>query len=397
MADLPLLSHSSIRTYAECPLRWKFLYIDRIPEAPRGYFSFGRTVHAVLEEMVRPLVVPSDRRVDGRERQRTLEEWSPGTSPGTLLSAEELLRRYERLWVADGYQSAEEEARYRALGADLLLRYRDELVRAAPTPVAVEAHLQTQWDGVALHGYLDRIDRTPTGGLEIVDYKTSRELSNADAASSDQLAIYQVLVEGNFPDPVEGLTLYHLRSLTPMRSAPRARADLDRLYVRVGAVADGIRAEAYEPTPGPQCRRCEFRSRCPEFRAVPAADRDRLAGLVDQFTALRRDEDRLEADLRAAAEALHREAERLGVHRIEGRTATVVRQKEERWQFESEVVRPILAERGLLGPDGSPDPDQVRRLIRDGRVPPAVRQRLESAGGRSVRWYWTLDGGRDAS
>jgi putative RecB family exonuclease len=62
VASTAPLSYSSYRTYLECPLRWKFLYVDRIPETPRGYFTFGRVIHSVLEELVRPLVVPTARR-----------------------------------------------------------------------------------------------------------------------------------------------------------------------------------------------------------------------------------------------------------------------------------------------------------------------------------------------
>ncbi|EQD29015.1 hypothetical protein B1B_18798, partial [mine drainage metagenome] len=69
-------------------------------------------------------------------------------------------------------------------------------------PVALEEHLEARWDGIPIHGYIDRIDRTPDGGLEIVDYKTSRELSREDARGSDQLSIYQVLVETNYTEPV---------------------------------------------------------------------------------------------------------------------------------------------------------------------------------------------------
>jgi RecB family exonuclease len=283
------LSYSSYRTYQECPLRWKFLYIDRLPEAPRGYFTFGRVIHSVLEELVGPLVIPTARRAGENERQRTLDEWHPRPgAPGAQrwMTEEELLAAYDRAWSSEGYVSLEEESRYRALGRELLLRYYEFLVRERPIPVAVEEHLETRWDGIPVHGYIDRIDRTPSGGLEIVDYKTSRDLSSDDARESDQLSLYQVLVEGNYAEPVHGLTLYHLRSLTPLRAAPRERTELAGLHDRLGTVFDGIRAEAYEPTPGRHCTRCDFRDRCPEFRTVPTAEGERLRLLVDRFEAL---------------------------------------------------------------------------------------------------------------
>ncbi len=396
MTSAPTLSYSSYRTYAECPLRWKFLYVDKLAEAPRGYFTFGRVIHSVLEELVRPLVVPSARRVGEAESQRTLDEWEPPTPrpTGTIgMSLEELLAFYERSWAGDGYASVDEEARYRALGRDLLTRYYDRLARERPKPIAVEEHLEARWDGIPVHGYIDRIDRTLAGGLEIVDYKTSRDLSNEDAVGSDQLTLYQVLVERNYSEPVEGLTLYHLRSLTPLTTRPRSSGTIQTLHDRFGAVSDGIRSEAFEPRPGRQCARCDFRSRCPEFRSVPATEESRLRELVDRFESLRSDERRLESELRRTAEELHRAAEDLGIHRVPGSRSVAIRRREEAWQYRLDAIRPLLESSGLSDRLGDGTPEEVRRLVRDPSVDPEVRRRIAEVGARRVKWYWELEGG----
>jgi putative RecB family exonuclease len=389
------LSYSSYRTYLECPLRWKFLYIDRIPETPRGYFTFGRVVHSVLEELLRPMVVPAARRAGTTESQRTLDDWQ-GKTPGgraRRMTRVEMLEAYDRAWLSDGYTSADDEARYRALGREMLGRYYDRLDREAPNPVSVEEHLEARWGGIPVHGYIDRIDRTANGGLEIVDYKTSRELSAEDARDSEQLSIYQVLVENNYTEPVEGLTLYHLRSLTPLRVPPRKRDSLNELYDRLGTVSDGIRAQAYEPTPGRHCSRCDFRSRCPEFRTVPVADQTRLRELVDRFDVLRGNQERIDSELRDVAEQLHHEAEELGVHRVAGSRATAVRRREEAWQYSLEAIRPVLEESGLNDRLPTGRPEEVRRLVRDTSVDPELRRRVAETGARRVRWYWDLENG----
>lgn len=391
---MPALSYSSYRTYFECPLRWKFLYVDKLPEVPRGYFTFGRVVHSVLEQLVKPLVVPTSRRVRAEESQRTLDEWR-GTRPvpaeGAWMTEAELLDRFERSWSGDGYASPEEEARYRALGRELLVRYYDRLRRDRPHPVAVEEHLEARWDGIPVHGYLDRIDRTPTGGLEIVDYKTSRELSSAEAKESDQLSLYQVLVESNYTEPVERLTLYHLRSLTPLRARPRARSTLEHLHDRLGVVRDGIRTEAFEPNPGRQCARCDFQSICPEFRPVPTADGERLRGLVDEFDRLRSEERRLESELRRTAEQLHHAAEELKIHRMPGSRAVAVRRREETWQYSLDAVRSILERAGLAHRLASGSQEEIRAIVRDRSIDPETRRRIAELGTRRVRWYWELD------
>jgi putative RecB family exonuclease len=391
VATVPTLSYSGVRAYAECPLRWRFMYIDHLPETPRGYFTFGRTVHSVLEALLEPLVIPIGRRMDARRTQRTLGDYSPAGGERPVVMDEVQLRTtYDRLWSSEGYLSAEDEARYRQLGWAILTKFRAAVAADPPTPIAVEPHLETKWDGIPVHGYIDRVDRTSTGGLEIVDYKTSKELSEADAKESDQLTLYQVLVEANYPGPVEGLTLFHLRRQQALRSGRRERRDLEALYDRVGEVYDGIRTEAYDPQPGRHCGRCEFQSRCPEFRKVPDPERDRLVDLADRFTQLRSRENELETELRAAASELHRAAANLGVHRVPGTQDVLIRRREERWDYSGDAARAALAAGGATGVDPT-DPHSVRRWLRDPKVPAELRRAVADAGVRREEYYWTLE------
>ncbi len=388
------LSYSSVRAYLECPQRWKFLYVDGLKEAPKGYFSFGRTVHEVLEALLRPLAEsPGPPAGPPRGRQRTLDAFPGGAAklPGQLMPLETLLEAYRGAWVSEGYTSAEEEERYRRLGAEILSSYWRLLSSALPRPVAVEQHLEATWDGIRVHGYIDRLDRTDAGGLEIVDYKTSRELSEEDARESDQLGLYQVLVERNFREPVEALTLYHLRQLRPLSVPPKGPDALSSLFDRVGSARDGIRSRSFEPAPGRHCPRCEFQSLCPEFRGVPESERAHLADLVDRFARLREEEGRLETELRSAAAELHEAADRLKVHRIPGTGRVARRKPEATWEFPDEWLRPLLEEHGLTGRMAPDDPAAAGRLLKDRSVPPEVRARLAGAGGRRIRWYWELE------
>ncbi len=279
------LSYSSFHTYEECPQRWKYLYIEQRTEAPRPYFSFGRSMHLALETLVTPLVGGQRPRKKGQTALTDFlaEEdalWMPDPSsppldPTAVMSVEELLGNYERLWVKEGFASPDEERRYFETGRDLLRRYHGLFAAAPPRPVAVEKRLVGDMEGIPIHGILDRIDLRPGGALEVIDYKTSRELSVRDALTSDQLSFYQVLVESNYDYPVERLTLYHLRSLTPLSSPPREERQLSHLAGRVSVVAEGISSQRYEPRVSPQCNRCEFRSLCPAFAGAGPVPRKR--------------------------------------------------------------------------------------------------------------------------
>ncbi len=403
MATVPALSYSGFHAYTECPLRWKYLYIDRMPTAPRGYFSFGRSVHSALEEFVKPLTklstlgaVPS-----GGRAQRTLGEFDESPAPAetppepatpTLLAVEELLEVYRRVWVSEGYLSPEDEKRNFDLGADLLRRFHALFVSAPPRPVAVEQELDASVDGIKIHGILDRIDETPKGGLEVLDYKTSKQLSWQEARTSDQLTLYQLLVEKNYPRPVEALTLYHVRTLSPLRTPPRGTEEVEDLSTRLGEVADGIRTEVYDPRPGPYCNRCDFRAICPEWKEIPERERERIRELVERYEELKRRGEGLRREMEGVASELHAASEELGVHRLTSRGSTIYRKKETRWVFPPEQVLPVLQEAGLLPRVARLDGDQLSRLLSDPKVPASVRRSLRGQGRRQAEWSLRYEG-----
>nr|MDA8131337.1 PD-(D/E)XK nuclease family protein [Elusimicrobiota bacterium] len=46
---LLFFSYSRMSLYEECPLKYKFKYIDKIKEEPKYYFAFGSAIHKALE------------------------------------------------------------------------------------------------------------------------------------------------------------------------------------------------------------------------------------------------------------------------------------------------------------------------------------------------------------
>jgi len=47
----PSLSPSSITAFKECPLAFKFSYVERLPEPPSPWATRGTLVHAALERL----------------------------------------------------------------------------------------------------------------------------------------------------------------------------------------------------------------------------------------------------------------------------------------------------------------------------------------------------------
>ena len=149
-------------------------------------------------------------------------------------SFEELLQFYEQNWLSRGYESPEEEARYKDYGKDILKRFWEIHAADFRLPVALERSFYLDIDGIKLRGFIDHVDKLDSGGLSIIDYKTNQELFTADYLDNDlQLTIYQMAAEQTWNLPVEKLTLYHLRSNTACSCPPRDKDRIDE--VRHGA------------------------------------------------------------------------------------------------------------------------------------------------------------------
>jgi len=107
------LSYTQISLYQSCPLSYKLRYIDRLTPKDRWYFSFGKTMHLSAEYFFKVRVPPPP-------------------------SLDELLHFYEQNWLSEGYESAEEEAKYRSYGREILIKFWEVHQTDFRVPIAVE-------------------------------------------------------------------------------------------------------------------------------------------------------------------------------------------------------------------------------------------------------------------
>jgi RecB family exonuclease len=235
------LSYSQISLYQSCPLCYKLQYIDGLKPKDKWYFSFGSTLHRCAEYFF-GVRVPSPPLLD------------------------ELFKYYEKVWLSHGYQSAEEEAKYRAYGWQILSKFWEMHSIDFRLPVAVEWMFYIDIDGVKLRGFIDRIDKLDSGGLSIVDYKTSQKPFTRDYLEDDlQLTLYQLAVQKKLCSPVEKLTLYHLRSNTPYSCAARDKTQLEAASRLVLEVAEKITQNSFPAVENQYCP-CDFPEHCPYYR-----------------------------------------------------------------------------------------------------------------------------------
>jgi putative RecB family exonuclease len=353
------LSYSQISLYQSCPLSYKLQYIDGLETKDRGYFSFGTTIHSCAEYFFKVKVPP----------------------PPTL---EQLLDCYERKWLPQGYESAEEEAEYKAYGRELLTKFYEIHQPDFRMPIAVEHKFTIDIDNVKLTGIIDRVDKLESGGLAIIDYKTNVELFTQEYLANDlQLTLYQLAVEKSWFLPVERLTLYHFRSNTPISCPPRERERLEEAKRLVLEVADGIRAENFPPKESGRCP-CDFPQYCPYYRhkfapelgEADVLDEAAVPPSVERYVALQKEIKSLQLELDGLKQMITAFCQERGLKRVYGKEHALTYGLRETGSYKEDEVKALLEPAGLWPRVLGFDQYKLRELINDESVASELRQRL---------------------
>jgi len=252
---MPVYSHSRLETFENCPLKYKFRYIERIEKLEQSVEQFlGSRVHEVLKKLYDDLLL---------EKLDTLDE---------------LLEFYAAEWSKNWgphvriVRAGMTERNYFDYGAKCLQNYYTQRrpFRQAQT-LGTETHLTFPLDGdgkYKLRGYVDRIARRADGTIEIHDCKTSRTLPGQQQADADrQLALYQIGVERNWPEARSVELLWHYVAFSTTLRSRRSPEQLVQLRENTIGLIDRIETTTqFEPRRSILCGWCEYKPDCPIWR-----------------------------------------------------------------------------------------------------------------------------------
>jgi putative RecB family exonuclease len=350
------LSYSSISTYETCPAKYRFQYEERLPTSRSPALSFGDSLHRALHRFHnRPVPVAP--------------------------SLGELHEMLQDEWVSEGFRDPEEEQVYLAHGRQVLAEYHRENAGSFRIPAALEFRFRIEVAGVQLSGTIDRMDRIPGGGYEIIDYKTNRRLPPQAVVDQDlQLSMYFLAAKEVWGIEPERLTLYFLlpgQRMTTFRTSGHA----DELRRRIALVASRIEAGLFEPRQNPLCDWCDFQARCPlyrhKFEKLEGDPAPRMTEMVDEWIALKREDweryRRLE-ELKALINAF---CEEHGYRRLFGSDGSAIdRRPQHITEPNPGRVREILEPLGLWDQVLAVDSKKLSDLIEQRSLPPSVEEAL---------------------
>ncbi|MDY6931435.1 MAG: PD-(D/E)XK nuclease family protein [Halobacteriota archaeon] len=251
---MPIYSYSRINTFENCPLQFKYRYIDKIKVDTEGVEAFlGTMVHETLEELY-----------ENRMKEREI-------------SLDELIDLYKSNWNRRWHGGIEIvkknfcEANYRDIGERCL---RDYFARYAPfdqdRTIALEKRIEVSLVDFRLVGFIDRLSQRGDGVYEIHDYKTSSGLPTQDQVNKDdQLALYQLALADMWDDVSDVDLVWHYlqfdRELRSRRDANALR-DLESRYIsKIEAIES---TTEFEPKESALCNWCGYQSLCPRKKHI---------------------------------------------------------------------------------------------------------------------------------
>ena len=230
-----VLSASDIDTYRTCPLKYKFARVFRIPQEPTLNQRFGIAVHQVLER------------------------FHVGDEPQTV---EGMMGLLDAAWRRSGFGGSEQEIQLRGKATDALTRYCERFATEDAQPMFFERSFSFQLGPHVLRGRVDRVDRLPEGGWELIDYKTGPPKSAAQLEQDVQLSLYAVAAcEAWELGEARGAYYYVLDDAKVPVPAAAGRDWIEEVASEVG---EGILSQGFEPTPSyAACAMCDYRLVCP--------------------------------------------------------------------------------------------------------------------------------------
>jgi RecB family exonuclease len=237
------LSFSRLSRFEQCPLSFKLHYIDKLKAEPGDQLKFGTAIHAVLERLVREHV----------DAERT--------GP---LSEDRALELFRDAWTAEKLAGLELFAE----GVGILRAFvREQGELDHRDVLGVEKEFRLPVGRFTVLGFIDRVDCVDDETVEIIDYKSNRQLfTREEVDHSLQMSLYHLAAQQIWPWAKKVRLTFHMLRHGARQTTERTPEQLDaaRLYVEtLGAMTE--EATEFPARLNAKCVWCDHRRNCPAY------------------------------------------------------------------------------------------------------------------------------------
>lgn len=323
------ISYSSLETYKNCPLKYKFKHIDRVPEPKSKEAQFGTLIHSVLNYVHTPTLVPP--------------------------TVEQAINYFVKDWKPEVYEDEFEERSAFTQGIQMIQQYYEQNDIASANIVDLESRFAIEIGNEesgkhVVSGIIDRIDKTKDG-YEIIDYKTARKMPSQDKVDNDiQLSIYLRAFLERYPKEKEHLenitvSLYYVKHGVKL-SSTRTKEDLEKLEARFLDVIKAIESAEFEPILSPLCEWCGYKKLCPlwkhQYKETRKIESDEAEKIIGQYLDIKKKMSTEKQELAKLQSEILQYMEDEGVERVFGENGIIAKSLRTTYKYDEQKLRDIL-------------------------------------------------------
>lgn len=259
-------SHSRVSCFEQCPQRYAYRYVDRLPEAFDTIDGFmGGRVHDTIEYLF--------------EARRG----------GTVPTLEEALEAYRRSWdwALSGrswprvVQADRTDHSFITEGASIIAKFYPRFAQDTTLTVQIEVEVScdvvyrtgvNSYQTFEYHGFIDRL-AIQGGVLTVIDYKTTKHVPRKfEGKEADQLCSYGLALMKADPKLEEVWLVADFVRVGQTRAERITRADMASIEQRLARrIASAAVAREFPPIPGRLCDWCGYNAICPGRRTGEGA------------------------------------------------------------------------------------------------------------------------------
>jgi len=363
------ISYSALEAFRRCPAKFKFQYIDKIKTPKSRDALFGTLIHKTLKILHEPAL--------------------------TIPTEEEILKFFANSWDNSIYPNEQEAAAVFAQGIKILKDYYAKNYPANFNVVALETMFEVPIKGGdELHlitGKIDRVDKTPDGLFEVIDYKTAKKMPSQEAVEKDlQLAVYHLGLANRWPSiikekrPVK-VSLYYLKhgeKLSSLRQASAIDETQENMLKIIKGVSLAQKEEKFDPKPNPLCDWCEYQRFCPLFKHKFIEERlffndQDVKALLNEYSNLNNEIEQKNKRLKEIKNDLSRFMNQEGFERLFGNDGYLSRQIIQSFNYNPELLRQILEPIGRWQEILKIDDLRLKKILKE--LPREKREKIEQA------------------
>jgi putative RecB family exonuclease len=237
------LSYSRLSRFETCPLSYRLHYIEKKQAEPGLPLRFGKTIHAVLERLIKEVV----------DDERT----------GTL-SEERAIEIYREAWGAERLTGIDVFAE----GLAILRRFiAEQGIVDHRDVLAIEKEFRLPVGPFEVLGFIDRVDWIDDETVEVIDYKTNHQLFTRDEVDTSlQMSLYEVAVRRLWPWAKKvKLTFWMLRHGVRQETTRTEEQLADALAYVETLGRQTETATEYPARINSNCSYCDHRKQCPAY------------------------------------------------------------------------------------------------------------------------------------